>query len=317
MWDALETLGEYLQTIFSWLGRQAIELAKDHPWAVAAAAFGVARMFGTVVESGWRGVLFSFGKVKTELDPGFHWLAPVVHHVRKVRVRSVSVDLPPQRIVTCDGLAYDVDANAVYHIADPKTAVVQIDDVHQGCRTVIPLVIAALLREQESRQLTDRSRLDAELAARVQARVERWGVVVEHAGLQSVAPTRETLRITQLRLRCEERARLFAEIRDRGLADDDALALLGAPTRLVEKSVVRRRGYRRRLALSRRFADTVRPEEPTYKVGEKVWANWWELGEFYPGEITKVDGENLHIKYEDGDEEVVNIRNIRREKPKK
>ncbi len=317
MLDALQTLTGYLQTIFTWLWRFLIDLAKDHPWAAAATGFAVARMFGTVVETGSRGVLFSFGNVKAELEPGFHWLAPIVHHVRKVRIRSASLDLPLQRITTRDGLVYDVDSNVVYHIADAKKSVVQIDDVEKGCRTVIPLVIAEILREQENHQLADRSRLAGELTARVQTRVACWGIVVEHAGLQSIAPTRETLRITQLKLRCDEQMRLYWAMRERGLSSDNALSLMGAQSRLLEKSVVRRRGYRRRLAASHRFAALVRPKDPEFKVGDHVWANWWELGNYYPGVVTALDTEHLNIKYDDGVDEIVQRRNIRRDKPTK
>lgn len=316
MFDWLQYLAGTLQTIVSWLWRQTIALMIDHPWATAAAGLAIARMFGTVIETGWRGVLFSFGKVKSELEPGFHWLAPIVHHVRKVRVRSLSLDLPRQRIVTRDGLAYDVEANLVYRIADPQRAVVQIDDVQRGCLTVIPLVVADLLRERDSRRLSDRSQLDAELAKRVQNRIERWGLLVEHAGLQSIAPTRETLRITQLRLRCEEQWRLYAAIRHQGLSHDEALTLLGPPTRLVAKSVVRYRGYRRRIAVKRPPASTDRRKQPVIKVGDHVWANWWELGDYYPGLVTKIAGDHVHIKYDDGDDELVQRKNISREQPK-
>ena len=178
--------------VLGFSGNMLVDLVKEHPWAALAAAYAVARMFGTVVETGWCGVLFSFGRVKSELQPGFHWLLPVVHHVRKVRVRSVSLDLPPQRIVTRDGLVYNVDANVVYHVADAQAAAVQIDDVHQGCSRVIPMEICSLLREQDSKQLADRSRLDEELAARLQLRLTRWGIQVEHAGLKSTgADTRD------------------------------------------------------------------------------------------------------------------------------
>jgi hypothetical protein len=137
---------------------------------------------------------------------------------------------------------------------------------------------------------------------------------VEHAGLQSIAPTAETLRITQLRLRCEERARLYTVLRSRDLPARQALGLLGAPARLLEKSVVRRRGYRRRLAVSRRVSTRKTTAAPL-KIGDRVWANWWELGDYYPGVITKIQGEHVHVRYDDGDEEQVHLRNIRREPP--
>ena len=57
--------------------------AWKHPWAVAVALFGLARAFGVVIQSGQRGVLFRWGKAVKELEPGFHWLIPLVQAVRK------------------------------------------------------------------------------------------------------------------------------------------------------------------------------------------------------------------------------------------
>ncbi len=230
-------------------------------------------------------------------------------------MRSVTLDLPPQRVMTRDGLAYNVDANVVYHVEDPVAAVVQIDDVHEGCRVVIPLVVALLVQEQTSSELADRERLNSAFAERLQARLQRWGLVVEHAGLKSIAPTSETLRVTQLRIRCEERARLYRSLTEADSTEAGVLALLGAPTRLMEKSAAHYRGYRRRFAVSKRFAALSRPGPPSFKVGDRVWANWWEMGMFLPGEITHIDGDNYYVRYDDGDDEVVHLRNLRREDP--
>ena len=48
-----------------------------------------------------------------ELEPGFHWLIPLVHGVKKTPVRSVTIHLPSQKVMTVDVLVYDVSVSVV------------------------------------------------------------------------------------------------------------------------------------------------------------------------------------------------------------
>jgi hypothetical protein len=106
---------------------------------------------------------------------------------------------------------------------------------------------------------------------------------------------------------------MYQALLEEGHGSPTALALLGAPAKLVEKSVVRRRGYVRRQAHSRRLAELLpAASEPALKVGDRIAANWLELGEYYPGVVTKLAGEQVHVAYDDGETEVVHLRNVRR-----
>src|SRR3712207_4051874 len=119
-----------------WLLNWLLAYMLEHPAQVILALMVLVRMFGTTVQSGSRGVLFVFGRARKELKPGFHPLLPVVHHVRKTPVRSITLDLPRQRVTTTDGLVYDVQANLVYRIADPITSMVQVDNLRKGIEAV-------------------------------------------------------------------------------------------------------------------------------------------------------------------------------------
>src|SRR5262249_51796467 len=76
----------------------------------------------------------------------------------------------------------------------------------------------------------DRPALDHELTARAREALARWGLAVEQAGMSSIAPTRPTLRLTQLPCRVAERARLFVERQARG-AEEGLAAAPVAPGR--------------------------------------------------------------------------------------
>src|SRR5687767_4993025 len=84
--------------------RVALDQAKKHPAGAVVVALAIVRMFGTTVQTGTAGVLFSWGRAKKVLEPGFHPLIPIVQTVRHTPIRSVTLDLPRQRVATGDGL---------------------------------------------------------------------------------------------------------------------------------------------------------------------------------------------------------------------
>ncbi len=218
-----------------------------HPEVWVPLLLAVVRSFGTTVQTGSTGVLYTWGRARKTLEPGFHWLIPIVQQAKTTLTRSITLDLPRQRVTTADGLVYDVDATLVYRVENPIRSMIEIDDVKRGCATVLPLALEELMRRQTQATLADRRQLDATFADMVRARLARWGVAVEQAGLISIAPTRPSLRLTQLGLRTRERERVLDEYAREGLSPELALALLGGARRPIGKSAWRYRKHHRRL----------------------------------------------------------------------
>jgi hypothetical protein len=216
--------------------RLIVQQAQHHPWAVGVALYGLARAFGVMIQSGQRGVLFRWGRVVKELEPGFHWLVPVMHGVKKTPVRSVTLVLPEQKVMTADGLVYDVRVNFVYRVDDATKALTLVDHLESGCRAAIPIIVTEVLRVRDQAQLVDRGSLDRELSERIHAWVARWGLVVEQAGFTTIAPNKGVLHTTQLRSRTIERARALRLLIDAGLDPESALVMIGSDHHPVGKS---------------------------------------------------------------------------------
>jgi regulator of protease activity HflC (stomatin/prohibitin superfamily) len=222
----LEQLWDFLSSVPGVLWRWLWEFAKRRPVVVILVVVAIVRSFGTTVQSGQAGVLFSWGRARKVLEPGFHPLIPVMQQVRHTPIRSVTLDLRPQRVSTADGLVYDVDATVIYHVEDPIKALTSVDDVKRGVTNLVPLLVAELMRGQSLGMLSERSALDADLKTRAQEALGRWGLVVEQAGLNSIAPTRPTARLTQLGARVRERAALLREELASGVPVSLAVALV-------------------------------------------------------------------------------------------
>ena len=230
-----------LLDVLWWLAEYVVNYVKEHPVNSVIFAVIVLRLFGTTVQTGWKGVLFSFGRARRELEPGFHMLVPFVQRVRKIPIRSITLHLPMQRITTADGLVYDVQANLVYRIVDPTRSFVQIADFRKGCEAVLPVIIQDLLGTQTHAQLQERKALDEEFTRRAEVKLERWGAIVEQAGFMSISPTSRTLRLTQLSQLIRERERVMQQYRAQGLSPELAATLLGADRKVSSHSAARYR----------------------------------------------------------------------------
>jgi hypothetical protein len=213
-----------------------VEHARKHPETVAVALYGLALSFGVMIRSGQRGVLFRWGRVVKELEPGFHWLLPLVHGVKKTPVRSVTLVLPAQKVMTADGLVYNVSVNFVYRVEDATKALTLVDHLDSGCRAAIPIIVTELLRVRDQTQLVDRASLDRELFERMHAWVARWGLVVEQAGFTTIAPDKSVLQTTQLHSKTMERARALRLLIAGGLDPELALVMIGSERQPVAKS---------------------------------------------------------------------------------
>jgi len=189
-----------------------------------------------MIQSGQRGVLFRWGRVVKELEPGFHWLVPLMHTARKTPVRSVTMVLPDQKVMTADGLVYDVCVNFVYRVENATKALTLVDHLDSACRAAIPIVVTEVLRRRDQAQLVDRVLLDRELTERIHAWVARWGLVIEQAGFTSIAPNKSVLHTTQLRPRTMEGARALRLMIDSGLDPESALVMIGSERHLVAKT---------------------------------------------------------------------------------
>jgi regulator of protease activity HflC (stomatin/prohibitin superfamily) len=264
MIDQLWRLIDFCLWLLHWAWGVLYSYAKQHPMMVALALLAFVRSFGTTVQTGWAGVLFTFGRATRVIEPGFQALFPIVQRVKQIPIRSVTLDLPKQRVSADDGLVYDVQTSIVYRIEDPIKAVTAIDDLKKGILCLVPLVVADLLREKG---LRNRQSLDHELTLRTRVALERWGVSVETAGMSTIAPTRHTARVTQLAARVRERAQLLKEF-DQGEHDAQWLVSLVTGTRgPIGRSAARYRARRPIKPVERKrvpmgLADALlRPEE--------------------------------------------------------
>src|SRR5271167_3867577 len=75
-----------------------------------------------------RGVVFRLGRIVSPKGPGFNWIIPVVDKMIKISLRVITMDVPPQDIITKDNVSVKVNAVVYFRVVDPVKAVIQVEN---------------------------------------------------------------------------------------------------------------------------------------------------------------------------------------------
>ena len=257
-----EPLRSLLNGTWSWwdafragFKESALQFIQQNSSVILIAVFSLVKATGVTVKSGHTGLLFSFGRAKREIPPGFRLLIPFLQIVRTLPTRQRTLDLPAQRVTTLDGLVYLVDANIVFRVVDVRKALIEIDDLLKGMRQVLVLSVQEVLRNTERDSLRVPEKMDKALEDAMAILLEPWGVELINAGFTSITPSPATLQLVQLDVRVNTRARSLDQL-NLHVPEGLALPLLGTPQRIItrsqvlaEREIVRRRHRRVRRVL--------------------------------------------------------------------
>jgi regulator of protease activity HflC (stomatin/prohibitin superfamily) len=135
-----------------------------------------------------RGVVFRLGKVQGGVkEPGMRLIIPVVDKLRKVTLRTVTLPIEGQKIITRDNVSIDVSAVAYYKVNDPIKAIVEIEDVvaatYQIAQTTVRNVVGQSTLDvvlSETTAINDKIKIILDNAT------EQWGVSVSTVELKDI-----------------------------------------------------------------------------------------------------------------------------------
>src|SRR3989344_5241946 len=82
-----------------------------------------------VVQQYQKGVVFRLGKIVATREPGLTWIIPLIEWMRRGDYRTVTLPIPPQKIITKDNVSVDVSAVAYYRVVDAVKSIVSIENV--------------------------------------------------------------------------------------------------------------------------------------------------------------------------------------------
>ncbi len=140
-----------------------------------------------VVKEYDRGVIFLLGKVTGVRGPGLILLIPILEQMTKVTLRTITMNIPSQKIITKDNVSIDIAAVAYYHIVDPQKSVVAIENVHdavnQISQTTVRNVIGQFMLDQLLSQTAD---INTQIKEVIDTHTEPWGAQVTAVEIKDI-----------------------------------------------------------------------------------------------------------------------------------
>jgi regulator of protease activity HflC (stomatin/prohibitin superfamily) len=126
-----------------------------------------------------RGVIFRLGRVIGAKGPGLFFIIPIVDRMVKVSLRTVTMDIPPQDVITRDNVTVKVNAVTYFNVVDPVRSVVAIEDYKQGTSEIAQTTLRSILGQVDLDELLiNRDEINQRLQRIIDDLTNPWGVKV-------------------------------------------------------------------------------------------------------------------------------------------
>jgi regulator of protease activity HflC (stomatin/prohibitin superfamily) len=148
--------------------------------ALAAASVRVLREYE-------RAVVFRLGRLLGQRGPGLVLLIPGIDRMVRVSLRTVTLNIPPQNVITCDNVPAHVDAVAYFRVVDPNASVVEIEDGVKATSQIAQTTLRSVLGKADlDALLSHRERLNEDLQEIIDEQTEPWGIKVSTVEIKDV-----------------------------------------------------------------------------------------------------------------------------------
>ncbi len=142
-----------------------------------------------------RGVVFRLGRIIPLRGPGLVLIWPIIDKMVKVSMRTVTMDVPPQDIITKDNITVKVNAVVYFRPVDPIKAITAVEDFYYATSQIAQTSLRSILgQSQLDDLLAKREELNAELQKVIDQQTEPWGVKVTSVEVKNVDLPQEMLR---------------------------------------------------------------------------------------------------------------------------
>ena len=134
-----------------------------------------------------RGVILRLGRLIGAKGPGLFLIIPFVDRMTKVDLRVVTMDVPPQDVITKDNVTVRVDAVVYFRVVDPESAVVKVLDHIRATSMISQTTLRNVLGQSELDELlASREKLNQMLQRIIDEATEPWGVKVSIVEIRQV-----------------------------------------------------------------------------------------------------------------------------------
>jgi regulator of protease activity HflC (stomatin/prohibitin superfamily) len=141
-----------------------------------------------IVQEYERGVIFRLGRVQGRAKgPGLFFLVPIADRMIKVDLRTVTMDVPPQDVITRDNVPARVNAVIYFRVMDPNKSVIEVENYVLATSQISQTTLRSVLGQKDLDDLlTNREAINEELQAIIDQQTDPWGIKVSAVEVKDV-----------------------------------------------------------------------------------------------------------------------------------
>ena len=143
-----------------------------------------------------RGVIFRLGKVIGLKGPGLIIVWPLIDSIRRVDLRVIAMDVPPQDVITQDNVSVRVNAVVYFRVIDPKKAILEVENYIYATSQMAQTTLRSVLGEASLDQLlSQRDEINSKLQDILDRMTDPWGIKVSTVEVKHVDLPEEMQRV--------------------------------------------------------------------------------------------------------------------------
>ena len=134
-----------------------------------------------------RGVVFQLGRFWRVKGPGLVLVVPGIQQMVRVDLRVVTMDVPPQDVISHDNVSVKVSAVLFFRVVDPQKAVIQVEDYLMATSQLAQTTLRVVLGKHElDEMLAERERLNQDIQRILDAQTDAWGIKVANVEIKHI-----------------------------------------------------------------------------------------------------------------------------------
>ena len=214
-----------------------------------------------IVRQHEQGIVERFGKFKNLLDPGLQFIVPFIEIIRRIDMREIVVDVPPQEVITKDNVVVTVDAVVYYQATDPQKLIYNVQNFVLAATKLAQTNLRNVIGDlQLDEALTSRDIINTQLRDILDQATDVWGTKVVRVEIQRIDPPVDVTEAMHRQMKAE-RVRRAVVTEAEGTKRSDILSAEGTKqARILEAEG--------QAAAIREVADAERYQKETVAEGE-------------------------------------------------
>ncbi len=134
-----------------------------------------------------RGVTFTLGRFSSVKGPGLIFVIPVLQQIVRVDLRTVTMDVPSQDVISRDNVSVKVSAVIYFRVVEPEKAIIQVERYLEATSQLAQTTLRAVLGKHDlDEMLSEREKLNLDIQKILDSQTDNWGVKVTNVEIKHI-----------------------------------------------------------------------------------------------------------------------------------